>query len=97
MNTETSTDYNGWTNRQTWLVNLWLGEIDFIGQYQALNRKFTKVELNTIIRDWVKASLHYVDGLRSGFGQDMATYTSDPRKINYKELVDHLQNDINNN
>lgn len=21
------TDYNGWTNRNTWLINLWFGEI----------------------------------------------------------------------
>jgi hypothetical protein len=23
-------DYNGWTNRETWLVNLWLGDDEYL-------------------------------------------------------------------
>jgi hypothetical protein len=31
----TDTTYNGWTNYETWLANIWLGEADFAGRLES--------------------------------------------------------------
>jgi hypothetical protein len=89
------TDYNGWTNRATWLVNLWMGGEDFIGQMQSA--RFSEIEdceVARYIRDWVSHQKHYADKSADyGFVQDMAC--EDYGDINYDELAECIAEDIN--
>ena len=74
---------NGWTNRETWLVNIWFGD----GFQMELE---DGVEITAdYIRDTVET---YVDeiigrGAGSGFVQDML----DLGAINYDELAAHYE------
>jgi hypothetical protein len=44
-------DYNGWKNRETWLVNLWLGDDEYL-----------KEQVNSLeLGDAVKLIEHHVD------------------------------------
>lgn len=89
------TDYNGWTNRPTWLVSLWLGEEDFIGQMQlACFSEIEASEVKRYIRDWVNRKKLYADrNAAFGFIQDMAG--ADYDAINYDELAELITDDIN--
>lgn len=75
--------YNGWTNRETWLVNIWFGN----GFQMELE---DGVEITAdYIRDTVE---NYVDeiigrGDGSGFVRDML----DLGAINYDELASHYE------
>ena len=74
---------NGWTNRETWLVNLWFGDT-----FQSDLESGVDVTAD-YIRDVVET---YVDeiigrGQGSGFVQDML----DLNAINYDELASHYE------
>jgi hypothetical protein len=74
------TTYNGWTNRETWLVNLWFGDYlsDLISEGDT-------VDADTI-RDFVDS---YIDECvpESGFIRDLIN----TNEINYAELAAALE------
>ena len=90
----TDTTYNGWTNRATWLVALWMNEEDFIGENQH-NRAYAikEREVRNKIIDWVYFQRQFREHAEYGFVQDMAgeEFTS----INYGELTESFADDIN--
>lgn len=50
MNTK---EYNGWTNYETWLINLYFGDdTDWI--HTTVNGAYSTYDLAKMIEDWVK-------------------------------------------
>ena len=69
---------NGWTNRETWLVNLWFG--DYFNQEASEGREITPDE----IKDFVESHLEEVSGgIQCGFTRDLLNSF----EINYHELA----------
>jgi hypothetical protein len=70
--------YNGWTNRETWLVDVWFGD-SFLHLHED-GHKITK--------DFIRQEVElYLDekGAMSGFIYDMM----DMAAINWEELANH--------
>lgn len=75
--------YNGWANRETWLVNIWFGD----GFQMELE---DGVEISAdYIRDTVENYLDEIIGRGDGFGfvRDMM----DLNVIDYDELASHYE------
>ena len=90
----TDTTYNGWTNRATWLVALWMNEEDFIGDMQhSLASEIEEREVRNKIIDWVYFQRQFREHAEYGFVKDMKgeKFTD----INYSELVESFTDDIN--
>ena len=75
----TDTKYNGWTNRETWLVNLWFGE-----HFDALTEEGVKVDAEWI-QDYVEEIVEADTNTSGGFVRDLVNTSS----INYRELALH--------
>lgn len=76
-------DYNGWKNKETWLVNLWLG--DCFASMQEDGEKITA----DLIRDYVEEVIGDVDGksVENGFLRDLMNCALG--EIDYRELASH--------
>lgn len=74
-------DCNGWTNKETWLVNLWLGD-----SFAALQEDGEK-----ITAEWIEAYIQEVifdlEESASGFVLDLLNFALN--EINYQELAAH--------
>jgi hypothetical protein len=76
--------YNGWTNRETWLVNLWFGEV--------LNG--IAADYGTITARYIAAHVqNYVDEIvpTGTFISDLIDLDS----INWGELAEHYKDESN--
>lgn len=102
MDTSTDTTYNGWTNRETWLYNLWNGDSIFPEDYEDINAADLAVALKAETYDVINEYPQYVvDSLNSegeNFWQDLApsddqTLTGAIKalsKINWFEIAEHI-------
>ena len=88
-------DYNGWTNRETWLVNLWLtNEPDTEGDLRMLSCAGAIIPLSTgwradRLRDYVRdlpAIMTILDGT-AGLQTDLLQGALD--SVNWREIVDN--------
>jgi hypothetical protein len=82
----TDTKYNGWANRETWLVNLWFG--DDLTMYED-NTEITPEFIEEMVADHIDFILPR-DGDRlniSGFLRDLMA----DHLIDYRELASHYQ------
>ena len=73
-------DYNGWTNKETWLVNLWLGadlEID-----QESSTEITADYVEELVESFLDS-----DALQYGFARDLLNCALG--EINYAEIAAH--------
>jgi hypothetical protein len=79
--------YNGWTNKETWLVNLWVG--DGLAEMQGEGTEVTAQTVKAIVIDW----LDYAHGndVESGFLVDLLNCALD--SINWEEVASHYKND----
>jgi hypothetical protein len=88
--------YNGWTNKETWLVNVWLNnDYDLYKYYLGrLNDSYGGFisdiihELQEIVYDIVREDRPETNGLAYDLLQ------SSLNVINYKELAEHYIDDI---
>lgn len=74
-------DYNGWKNKETWLVNLWLGDA-----FAAVQEEGESVTEDTI-RAYVEELLYDFEESASGFLRDMMNCAVS--EIDYRELAAH--------
>ena len=89
--------YNGWTNYETWLTNLWLDGLDFEDYIQDLSDDY---ETKDALLDWVSDYLEQlVDDLidedargRSGFINDLLN--SAFQEIDFRDIAEHYVDDI---
>lgn len=72
--------YNGWANRETWLVALWFG--DYLEDL-AMDRKLTAEKIRAELDGYVSHC-----NITSGFILDML----DLSVIDYQELAEHYSN-----
>ena len=79
--------YNGWTNKETWLVNLWLG--DYFAELQEEGETISPELIQENVEEW----LSYAQGNdpESGFLVDLLNCALG--EINYHELAKHYSAD----
>ena len=77
--------YNGWTNKETWLVNLWHG--DSLAEMQEAGEEITAYYAQRMVTDWLDDTRHKLDG----FTNDMLN--SAMVSVNWEEIASHYKND----
>jgi hypothetical protein len=82
MESDMSNEYNGWTNRETWLVNIWF--MDGIDGSEPVSAEY----LQEYVEDYVELMLGQAD--ESGFIADML----DMSGINWIELADNHNSEL---
>lgn len=73
-------DYNGWTNKETWLVNLWLGANLEVDQESSIEITADYIE------ELVEFLLEY-DIMQHGFVRDLLNCALG--EVNYDEIAAH--------
>lgn len=75
--------YNGWTNKETWLVNLWLGDMlqCDLEDGQEIDASYVEVLVDELVE-------HESSGY-SGFLTDMLNCALG--EINYHEIASHYE------
>ena len=73
--------YNGWSNHETWLVNVWLG--DYLNQRADDGELITHEYIMLCVED---AMAEHIDGSH-GLASDLIS--SVMSGINYRELAQH--------
>lgn len=79
--------YNGWTNKETWLVNLWVG--DTLAEMQADGAEVSGHTVKTIVMDW----LEYANGNDPESGLLVDLLNCALEEINWEEIADHYKGD----
>jgi len=77
----TKTDYNGWTNRETWVINLWMGDY-----FQEVAN-----DGEHLLADYIEETIW--DILDDANVPDMFKDMIDLGVVNWQELADHYVTD----
>jgi len=80
----TEKTYNGWTNWETWNVNLWMG--DMLNDMQEDGLDITA----DYIKDWVEEELDLLDP-QNGMLKDLLQGAIEA--VNFYEIVSHYQDE----
>lgn len=83
-----TTEYNGWTNRETWLTNLWLNiDMGSYEQLQEICRKDCEVwEKAEALEDWIRFEY---DGEYSSIWADLINNSL--AEVDWYEIVERNQ------
>ena len=85
-------EVNGWSNRETWLVGLWLNDAMF--EYFKEQYRDGDIALDEV-KDFVLDNLEeiHIEGkAHSGLGQDLLNYAL--ADVNWRELEMHLNDSL---
>ena len=83
--------YNGWTNRATWLVNLWLG--DTMAEMVAMHKRaFSADELENFVLEVLDQDGATVEG---GLAADLMSFALG--NVNWHELAEHANEGVQEN
>jgi len=77
--------FNGWTNKETWLVNLWLG--DSFQEDMEHGETIDEAYVESFVDEMASAALESPDA--NGFITDMLNCALG--EINYHELAQHYK------
>ena len=83
----TNTTHNGWTNRATWLVNLWMSE-DIIEEQRQLGAELDTITLSEFIRNMVDKTLEDHTAEAAFIGDLVHDALDD---VNWQEILDNLK------
>lgn len=86
------TDFNGWKNKETWLVNLWLGDV--FGSMQEDGEAVTAEIVEGVVLDFA-ADVYGRDAYKSvesGFLLDMLHCALG--EIDYREIAAHYSDEV---
>ena len=83
--------YNGWSNKETWLVNLWYGD-DLLTDYIEIDE--TEVEAYRIEEDvrYIALECESMSKLPAGLLSDFIEHSF--ANVNWHELADHINSDL---
>jgi len=90
--------YNGWTNYETWLTNLWFDNFDFTDYVEdGVFDDMDNDEIKDYVADYIESSVdEYVEQVigndPNGFVQDLIT--SSLGEVDWREIADHYVDDI---
>jgi len=80
--------YNGWINKETWLVNLWLG--DMFTEDQEAGTEITADYIEQLVDEMASALLDGPDA--NGFMTDLLNCALG--EIDYHELAEHYDEEV---
>jgi len=66
----TDTTYNGWTNYETWLANVWLSEVDFTSELES-ERGLTLCDVAQQVEDTIEIMTDEAREVSRGFASDL--------------------------
>lgn len=75
--------YNGWTNKETWLVNLWLG--DGLAEMQEDGAEVSGHTVRTVTIDWLDSAQG--NGAESGLLVDLLICALE--HVEWEEIANH--------
>jgi hypothetical protein len=82
-------DYNGWTNRETWLVNLWLDNDQSQRYFIMAAGALSVSDLSAALEDYYASTL---PELPAGLYADLLAGAA--ARINWREIAQKLSDDI---
>ena len=83
--------YNDWKNKETWLVNLWLG--DMLTMDRETGNEITADYIEMLVEDMVDGALNRGARSFSGFVIDVLNCALG--EIDYHELASHYEEEEN--
>lgn len=93
-----NTKYNGWTNYDTWLCNLWFDNFEFSEMLDMFDSCEDKDDILNTIEEYIKSYVEeYLEcclapGMANGLIQDMIN--SSFREIDFRDIAEHYVDDV---
>jgi len=92
--------YNGWTNYETWLCNIWFDNFDFIEDMEMFEKCEDNCDVLNIIEDYIKSTVEeFVEysltrswGDVHGFIHDMLNASIS--EIDWRDIAEHYVDDV---
>jgi spore cortex formation protein SpoVR/YcgB (stage V sporulation) len=89
--------YNGWTNYETWLCNLWFDNFDFSDMLDMFDGVEDKDDIRIRIEDYIKEYVEefvesYLEEDTHGFIHDMLN--SSIQEIDFRDIAEHYVDDV---
>ncbi len=90
--------YNGWTNYETWLCNLWFYNFEFSDMLDMFEGVEDKDDILRIIEDYIKEYVqefvesYLAPGDTHGFIHDMLN--SSIEEVDFRDIAEHYVDDV---
>lgn len=91
--------YNGWTNYETWLCNIWFNDFDFTDMMDMFDKCEDNCDVLDIIENYIKEHVEeYVEfnsislGGQHGFIHDMLNAAIS--EIDWRDIAEHYVDDV---